>query len=95
MNTHSCGCSTETCGCCEGTQKLTPASVANPPALKALSYRVGTHAQFFETMKARLSTMPVEGESNPATQRTSGSMAASSSCPKGRMYTRATSYTKG
>jgi hypothetical protein len=45
-----------TCGCCEGTQVLTPVSTANRPGLPALSYRVGTHATFLETMKARLSS---------------------------------------
>jgi Baseplate J-like protein len=34
--------------------------VANRPGLAALAYRVGTHAAFFETMLARLSTMEVE-----------------------------------
>lgn len=54
------GCSTETCGGCEGTQKLTPALIANRPGLSALRYRVGTHGSFLETMKARLSAMTVE-----------------------------------
>jgi hypothetical protein len=55
-----CGCSAGTCGCCEGVQILTPASTYNRPGLPALQYRVGTHAAFFETMRARLSTMTVE-----------------------------------
>ncbi|OUL29686.1 putative baseplate assembly protein [Nostoc sp. RF31YmG] len=42
------------CGCCEGTEILTPQSVANQPGLYTLTYRVGTHASFYETMKARL-----------------------------------------
>ena len=46
----------ETCGCCEGAEPLTPISTANRPGLDALAYRVGTHATFLETMKARLST---------------------------------------
>ena len=45
-----------TCGCCEGVQIVTPAPVENPPGLPALSYRVGTHATFLETMIARLSS---------------------------------------
>jgi predicted phage baseplate assembly protein len=61
MNKNSCGCSTLPCGCCEGTEKLTPAEVSNRPGLDALRYRVGTHARFFETMKARLSTLEVDG----------------------------------
>ena len=50
----------ETCGCCAGTEKLTPARTENRPGLDALVYRVGTHATFFETMKARLSNMAIE-----------------------------------
>lgn len=48
------------CGCCDGTEKLTPASVANRPGLTALAYRVGTHAAFLETMRARLASMAVD-----------------------------------
>ncbi len=44
-----------TCGCCDGIQPITPKMIANRPGLNALSYRVGTHAAFLETMKARLS----------------------------------------
>lgn len=43
------------CGCCEGTEPVTPESTANRPGLDALAYRVGTHASFLETMLARLS----------------------------------------
>ena len=60
MMAKACGCSTGTCGCCEGTRKLTPASTKNRPGLDMLLYRVGTHGAFFETMKARLATMTVE-----------------------------------
>ncbi|MEH2372465.1 putative baseplate assembly protein [Nostoc sp.] len=42
------------CGCCEGVEILTSKSVANQPNLYTLAYRVGTHASFLETMKARL-----------------------------------------
>ncbi|PHM07167.1 putative baseplate assembly protein, partial [Nostoc sp. 'Peltigera malacea cyanobiont' DB3992] len=42
------------CGCCEGVEILTPTSVANQPSFSTLAYRVGTHASFLETMKARL-----------------------------------------
>jgi len=45
------------CGCCEGVEVLTPGSLVNPPGLDALSYRVGTHATFLATMKARLSRL--------------------------------------
>ena len=55
----SAGCCCEPtslpCGCCEGTEPLTPRPTVNRPGLPALSYRVGTHATFLETMKARLS----------------------------------------
>lgn len=61
MKHHSCGCPAEACGCCRGTEQWTPAPTSNRPGLAALSYRVGTHGQFLETMKARLSTMLVEG----------------------------------
>jgi hypothetical protein len=44
------------CGCCEGVEALTPLSTANRPGLPALPYRVGTHATFLETMKARLAS---------------------------------------
>jgi len=60
MTRKICGCTTETCGCCEGIQILTPQPTANRPGLSALNYRVGTHGAFLETMKARLSTMIVD-----------------------------------
>jgi predicted phage baseplate assembly protein len=59
MTTKTCGCTRETCGCCEGIQILTPQSTVNRPGLSSLNYRVGTHGAFLETMKARLSTMTV------------------------------------
>ena len=61
MSCSMCGCATQPCGCCEGVQVLTPQSVENRPGLPALSYRVGTHASFLQTMQARLSTMEVDG----------------------------------
>jgi predicted phage baseplate assembly protein len=60
MTRKICRCTTETCGCCEGIQVLTPQPTANRPGLNALSYRVGTHGAFLETMKARLTTMTVD-----------------------------------
>ena len=59
-STPACGPSSTPCGCCAGTEALTPEMVANRPGLSALTYRVGTHATFLETMLARLSTMQVE-----------------------------------
>jgi hypothetical protein len=60
MTRKICGCTAETCGCCEGIQILTPQPTANRPGLSALNYRVGTHGAFLETMKARLTTMTVD-----------------------------------
>src|SRR5260370_824960 len=48
------------CGCCEGAERLTPGATANRPGLNALAYRVGTHATFLETMKARLAGFYLE-----------------------------------
>ncbi|MBL8237760.1 MAG: putative baseplate assembly protein [Bryobacterales bacterium] len=44
------------CECCTGTGAATPATVYNRPGLDAISYRIGEHGQFLETMKARLSS---------------------------------------
>lgn len=55
----SCGQACD-CGCCEGTEPLTPQPIANRPGLDALYYRVGTHSTFLETMKARLSSNDFE-----------------------------------
>src|SRR5687768_13364428 len=54
----------EACDCCEGTEQLTPRPIANRPGLNLLPYRVGTHATFLETMKARLSNyfLDIPGE---------------------------------
>ena len=51
-----CGSRPVPCGCCEGTEVLTPMMTANRPGLSALAYRVGIYATFLETMKARLSS---------------------------------------
>jgi predicted phage baseplate assembly protein len=48
------------CGCCEGLDKLTPIVIANRPGLNSLTYRVGTHASFLETMKACLTGFYLE-----------------------------------
>ena len=61
MSASTCGCAHQPCGCCEGVQQLTPADEFNRPGLAALRYRVGTHGQFLASMKARLSTMEVDG----------------------------------
>ena len=48
------------CGCCEGTEVLTPLPEANRPGLDRLIYRVGTQASFLESMRARLSGLSLE-----------------------------------
>ena len=71
-----CGCNENLpCGCCEGAEILTLQSMANRPGLNTLRYRVGTHAAFFETMRARLSNSYSETESfdldgNPTSTKT-------------------------
>ena len=47
-----------TCGCCDGTEPLTPGSVENRPGLSELAYRVGTHGSFKQTMLAALTRGP-------------------------------------
>jgi len=59
MSCHDCGCDSARCGCCDGVATLTPASVANRPALPALAWRVGTHGRFLASMKARLPLVEV------------------------------------
>ena len=71
MSTKTCGCGTDNCDCCTGIEPITPQSVENRPGLDGLIYRVGTHAAFLETMKARLTTMTVDvpgtdGQSTPS-----------------------------
>ena len=61
MTGGSCGCATRPCGCCDGVAAVTPIAIDNRPGLPALVYRVGTQAQFFETMQARLSSIRVPG----------------------------------
>ncbi len=46
------------CGCCEGIKALTPVPIENPPGLRVVAYRVGTHASFKETMISALSGKP-------------------------------------
>jgi hypothetical protein len=53
MSTAPCGC-VDACGCCEAPADLTPLPLANPPGLSELSYRVGTHGSFKETMLEQL-----------------------------------------
>ena len=51
-----CGCQDSLpCGCCAGTEPVTPEAEFNRPGLPALRYRAGTHSTFLETMEAALS----------------------------------------
>ncbi|MFP5261563.1 MAG: putative baseplate assembly protein [Blastocatellia bacterium] len=52
------------CECCEGVSAETPLNVYNRPGLTALAYRVGTHAQFRETLLTLIS-----GSNLPALSR--------------------------
>jgi len=44
------------CGCCSGVETDTPAAKFNRPGLPAIAYRVGTHADFRQTLLSRLSS---------------------------------------
>ncbi|WP_414569486.1 putative baseplate assembly protein [Nostoc sp. CCY 9925] len=44
------------CGCCEGVTVETPVTIFNRPGLDDIVYRVGTHAEFKNSLIARLST---------------------------------------
>jgi hypothetical protein len=46
----------DACGCCQGVEAVTPLSIFNRPGLSQLIYRIGTHADFLESMRARLSS---------------------------------------
>jgi hypothetical protein len=43
------------CGCCAGIGAKTPAEVDNRPGLSVISYRVGTHSRFKDSLLAALS----------------------------------------
>ena len=45
----------DTCGCCRGVEIRTPQLISNRPGLNAISYRVGQHPSFKESMLAQLS----------------------------------------
>lgn len=44
------------CDCCAGPKASTPSATAKRAGLAALSYRAGTYATFFDSMRARLSS---------------------------------------
>jgi predicted phage baseplate assembly protein len=56
----SCGSGCD-CGCCEGTEPVTPRTIFNRPGLDALAWRIGTQSAFLETMKAELSSAALAG----------------------------------
>ena len=52
----SCGQNTlNDCQCCEGKSQETPAAIDNRPGLSAIAYRIGSHAQFRQSMESKLS----------------------------------------
>jgi predicted phage baseplate assembly protein len=53
------------CGCCAGTEVVTPRSTENRPGLSALSYRIGTHPDFLRSMIARLTSHALESGERP------------------------------
>jgi len=46
----------EACGCCRGIESVTPLPIFNRPGLSRMIYRIGTHADFLTSMRARLSS---------------------------------------
>lgn len=56
------------CGCCAGTEVVTPVAESNRPGLNALNYRAGTYGTFLESMFARISSLALEV---PATEGSS------------------------
>jgi predicted phage baseplate assembly protein len=44
------------CGCCAGITLATPVPASNRPGLDTISYRVGMHGRFLDSMLARLSS---------------------------------------
>ncbi len=44
------------CGCCQGIAATTPLALFNRPGLGRLRYRIGSHADFLESMIVRLSS---------------------------------------
>lgn len=44
------------CQCCAGVDAATPGRIDNPPGRPAIAYRIGRHAEFLESIRARLSS---------------------------------------
>jgi hypothetical protein len=57
---------TDPCGCCVGIQTLTPRVVYNRPGLDAVRWRVGTYADFYETLLNRIAQVWVDVETGEA-----------------------------
>lgn len=55
----------QTCGCCEGTEAVTPRLTYNRPGLPAIATRVGTHSGFLQTMLARLTSHELANGTRP------------------------------
>lgn len=52
------------CGCCEGRTVKTPIEITNRQGLTAIAYRIGTHAQFKQSMLAQLSSSHLTTRAN-------------------------------
>ena len=59
-----------TCGCCAGLDAETPLRIGNPPGLDAVSYRVGVHSRFKESLLAKLSSAGLPAWHAPVIGRT-------------------------
>ncbi len=57
-----------TCGCCEGVGPVTPREIYNRPGLTEIITRVGTHADFLDTMIARLTSHELPNGMRPLQQ---------------------------
>ena len=57
------------CGCGAGRSVPTPVAVVNRPGLAAIAYRVGTHAQFRQSLLAGLSSRAAAGPGRVADSR--------------------------
>lgn len=46
----------DACGCCDGVSVQAPSVLYNRPGLAAIAYRIGTHAEVYASLRARLSS---------------------------------------
>ena len=56
----------DTCGCCEGSETVTPLTIFNRPGLAFLRRRVGEYPDFYETLLSRITTQWVDIETGQA-----------------------------